>query len=605
MSAAAHEQAAGEHARGLEQHAGAYNAASAALGVPGATAGAGVGPGDRDMSPFEHREDIVEVTPLRRNEFDARAMTPPEMLMGAVVTFRAVPGLTAEWLQRVVDCHLARNAALGHVVPEMRDFPLVPPRVEARVSPAGAGLAGAVSSRDPKVARESCRGPRGCAAPKRSKGRAPMKTLCAPTRDPHRARHRSRLPGLALGVVTAATLLAVTAPAAHALPSFARKYKMDCGACHEPTIPRLNAVGYKFRRAGYRFPEAIGKDEATEFNLGDYFSGQIESAFSVSRSSQAGASSTEARFEGPEIGLHALTGSFARFFASSTEVALGAGEVPEIENAYVRAVYGSENQWLQTRVGVFHPIEGYGGSDQPIALAAPLFETESAAQTQQTFVGVAELNRLGAEVGAQWRNTSINVAVLNRLVVRGEEGVLAGNGTLPADSNPTDLLVSAQQLIGDHSSVGAYWLRGSIDLPIDPAAFAEGTSSDTWRDSYDRIGLFGSAGTGRWLALAGAALGVDRSRDPATAAITAFESTGAFVEGEAALGAHGAGYLRLDYYDPSTSLSSNRIFTGRLGSRWSAGGLFFLTPELRLRRDESETGDRTEAALVVHALVAY
>lgn len=35
--------------------------------------------------------------------------------------FRAVPGITAESLQRVVDCHLARNGAIGHETsaPEM------------------------------------------------------------------------------------------------------------------------------------------------------------------------------------------------------------------------------------------------------------------------------------------------------------------------------------------------------------------------------------------------------------------------------------------------------------------------------------------------------
>ena len=33
--------------------------------------------------------------------------------VGATVVFRAVPGMTAEWLQRVVDCHLARAAAVG------------------------------------------------------------------------------------------------------------------------------------------------------------------------------------------------------------------------------------------------------------------------------------------------------------------------------------------------------------------------------------------------------------------------------------------------------------------------------------------------------------
>jgi hypothetical protein len=146
-----------EHLEEAEQHrrhAADHRAASAALRDAEARACAGLGPSDRDMSPFEHREDIVDVRPLRLNEFDARTKTPPEMMVGAVVTFRAVPGLTAEWLQRVVNCHLARNAALGHVVPEMPDCPLVPRGVEARVSSAGEGFAVEIRSNEPKVARE-------------------------------------------------------------------------------------------------------------------------------------------------------------------------------------------------------------------------------------------------------------------------------------------------------------------------------------------------------------------------------------------------------------------------------------------------------------------
>ena len=32
---------------------------------------------------------------------------------------------------------------------------------------------------------------------------------------------------------------------------FGRKYKMDCSGCHAPAVPRLNAVGYRFRRVGF------------------------------------------------------------------------------------------------------------------------------------------------------------------------------------------------------------------------------------------------------------------------------------------------------------------------------------------------------------------
>ncbi len=125
-----HRRQAEEHRR----HAANHRAASRALKEAEARTCAGIAPDDRDMSPFEHAEDIIGVGPLTIPEADARAKVPTERTVGAIVTFRALEGMTAEWLQRVVDCHLARNASLGHDVPEMPNCPLVPRGVEARVS---------------------------------------------------------------------------------------------------------------------------------------------------------------------------------------------------------------------------------------------------------------------------------------------------------------------------------------------------------------------------------------------------------------------------------------------------------------------------------------
>ena len=49
-------------------------------------------------------------------------------------------------------------------------------------------------------------------------------------------------------------------PVANAMPLFARKYGVPCSTCHT-TIPRLNETGYKFRAAGFRLLEEIGKSE--------------------------------------------------------------------------------------------------------------------------------------------------------------------------------------------------------------------------------------------------------------------------------------------------------------------------------------------------------
>ena len=148
----AHLRAAEEHRR----HAADHRAASTALRDVEARVCTGIDPDDRDISPFDRIEDIAGVEPLEE-ELSPTAPSrglPLRRTVGAVVMFRARPGMTAEWLQRIVDCHIARNAALGHVVPEMPSCPLVPKGVDARVTSAGNGFAVAIRSDDPAVARE-------------------------------------------------------------------------------------------------------------------------------------------------------------------------------------------------------------------------------------------------------------------------------------------------------------------------------------------------------------------------------------------------------------------------------------------------------------------
>jgi hypothetical protein len=99
-----------------------------------------------------HGADIASVSELSESVTVGHATST--RVVGASIVLRAVPGLTAEWLQRLVDCHLARNAALGHDVPEMPDCPLVPRGVSARVRSVGNGFAVDVRSEDPDVAAD-------------------------------------------------------------------------------------------------------------------------------------------------------------------------------------------------------------------------------------------------------------------------------------------------------------------------------------------------------------------------------------------------------------------------------------------------------------------
>jgi hypothetical protein len=140
---AKHQKAAADH-----------RAASQALRDAESRACAGIADADRDESPFEHREDIIAVEPLTEPSTLPKGSS---RVVGATVVFRAVPGMTAQWLQRLVDCHLARNAALGNEVAEMAYCPLVPKGASATVTATQTGFAVAIRGSDPQSIDEITR----------------------------------------------------------------------------------------------------------------------------------------------------------------------------------------------------------------------------------------------------------------------------------------------------------------------------------------------------------------------------------------------------------------------------------------------------------------
>src|SRR5204862_8009850 len=50
-----------------------------------------------------------------------------------------------------------------------------------------------------------------------------------------------------------AVALLSTSTSAHALPAFARRFNLACGACHS-AVPRLNAFGEAFHENGFKPP---------------------------------------------------------------------------------------------------------------------------------------------------------------------------------------------------------------------------------------------------------------------------------------------------------------------------------------------------------------
>jgi hypothetical protein len=134
----------------LRATAQARRSMSPALREAEDTACAGLSDEDRDVSPFFYRRDIVDVLPLR-----APGGEVPGRIVGAVVTFRRIEGLTAERLQRLVDCHAARAAALAYAAPEMQWCPLAVRGVVASVAVTERGLDVRLTASEPNAAAET------------------------------------------------------------------------------------------------------------------------------------------------------------------------------------------------------------------------------------------------------------------------------------------------------------------------------------------------------------------------------------------------------------------------------------------------------------------
>ncbi len=141
-----------EKSKRFHKMAADHRKASRALVDAETKACSGVSEWDQEMSPFSHDDDIASVEPLMSNTGTSTPKNP--VTVGAVVTFKPVRGLTSEGLQRLVDCHLARNLAAGFEMPEMDFCPLALKGVQASVGKTNAGVAVAIESKDPKISKE-------------------------------------------------------------------------------------------------------------------------------------------------------------------------------------------------------------------------------------------------------------------------------------------------------------------------------------------------------------------------------------------------------------------------------------------------------------------
>ncbi len=282
-------------------------------------------------------------------------------------------------------------------------------------------------------------------------------------------------------------VLAMATPA-HAMPGFARKYNVACSTCHT-IFPRLNKLGYEFKRLGYRMPPDVedgsaakpvtSLDEKIGFSTTNALAFYLRTSVSYDKATAPDGSTTSASsanldqasilFGGaiPESGL-SFFGEFVAYPDSAVERAKVDWTGGKVGNSYYVGIGKSKVQ------------EGYSASDGmgltdddgPLAFGSPSPNGLAVDSTP----GLVELGY--SRMSPDYKYVlGVTAKVTNGVDANGE-GIGSG-----ATANHKDYWLGGDFLIGDHASVSAMYYSGRKDQPT--------TDESTYVPTTSRWGVFG------------------------------------------------------------------------------------------------------------------
>lgn len=410
---------------------------------------------------------------------------------------------------------------------------------------------------------------------------------------------------------------------ASAMPQFARKLGVPCETCHT-TVPALNETGYKFRAAGFRMPEMIGKTDEKKFELGDYFGFRIQGRYDTQVTNQPngvaaanilpsgapGPRTTTNGFSFMEATVYPGTGSWGKYLGSLAELSVSPEDVFEIENAYVRFAYGNEKRFFTSRLGIFHPWEGFGASDRPVSNARTLFQTNPISASFKGIPFVFQpwgLDEVGAEIGGDFNKLSLRAAILGGTIIRWEDESQAflafpaqtgpwkgANQAVSALTKPVNSLAHSTPdfsfnanyiLHPEGGGISVLYYHGNVSTPSacvnDAGAFTKigatglidgknqlcagslvpfDNVNTQFRNNFDRAAAYVSYPLGKhFLPMAGFNYGRDTTpltfnltgTGPAVASTRQFDSKGAFIDGVYRFNEKVAAGMRYDWFHPN------------------------------------------------------
>jgi hypothetical protein len=402
----------------------------------------------------------------------------------------------------------------------------------------------------------------------------------------------SSLPRKSITTLFAAAVVISLFPlSASAMPNFARRYDLPCSTCHNP-IPRLTEFGFQFRAAGFRMPDAIGKEEVKPPNVSDVDSARLQVRYDYNKVDNAGAKSTKDQLSFFEVTLYPASGSFYKNYSSLFELSLAPEEKMEIENAYVRGNWSSGGGHVSVRGGVFHPFEGYGASDRPLLIDRPFIQRTAAKfGSTKYFFTPWGFDEVGVEGGYTVNRTAIRATVFNGLDYSEEEaGAIPGQSGKTAGRpayNSKDYQLFFNQILADNGGgVSLYYYKGALALPV---------GTGFMKNSYDRAAVYASYPVSKALFLGGYQQGSDNTFGANNTYGPDTKSKGYFLEGDY-IPASTLGFAaRWDSFDPSDRVSNNNVNALTLGvNKPLENGLQWLAQYQHRKTEQVAKSDRTD-----------
>jgi hypothetical protein len=366
---------------------------------------------------------------------------------------------------------------------------------------------------------------------------------------------------------------------ASAYAAFARRYGVSCSVCHA-SYPQLNAVGFKFRTAGYRMPDEIGAD-AKWANWGDNTSVKVKESFKAVSTKGHSATATNG-FSSGGVEWFPWEGAIGKYVAVNSEVDFD--QVPAsvgVSNLNLDAAFPvSADSFVTTRVGLMSAFQGYGASDRGVGGLSPTFlPTPSQVQPGYTPANKAKtftypgFNRSGegVEVAYNWKGTHASVQLTNGYDPSSK------SGTQGEVNHFKDLNLFVNQMLPNDCAIAAAFSYGTVGYSS-AAVMSNPTTpyNAAWFDHYLRGVVYATVKVlkaDKLDVLAGMADGEDQVQDAATqSASHRFHSLGWFTTLQSVQPVLGQSLTS------ALSYGTNRASTSTGGNRVSDVTLSFAVP---------------------------